>query len=190
MKGYPPNCYMTTFTPHDQAMNSREHEDENVDQFLVYAAYGEVMHQFQILELTLWGFKASSIKPGTNLEQGIQKVGKWDGTTLGNLIRGLKSQPHWPTDINEELEGALQTRNYLAHHFLREYALVKPNKTATEEAAQQLANVSVRLAKLIETLEEHQSALAIPNTGELDEETRDEIEQLRPDQWFSEPKFD
>ena len=35
-------------------------------------------------------------------------------------VATLKSQKHWPNGIIESLEQAVETRKYLAHHFLRE----------------------------------------------------------------------
>jgi hypothetical protein len=37
-------------------MGQPEVPDERVDQFIVCGADGEIMHQFQVFELTLWGF--------------------------------------------------------------------------------------------------------------------------------------
>jgi hypothetical protein len=129
-------------------VSESEVPDERVDQFIVYGAYGEVMHQFQVFELTLWGFLTRGIKPGMSESQAFDKVTKWDGTTLGALVRGLKSQGHWPEGMVEPLEQAVETRNYLAHHFLREYFVVAPSEKVKKQATEQLANVSTRLEDL------------------------------------------
>ena len=74
-------------------MSETVSEDE-VDQFIVYGGYGEVMHQLQVLELALWGFLTRGIKPGTSLDQGMKKVEKWNATTIGSLLRaGLRRVP-------------------------------------------------------------------------------------------------
>ena len=52
-------------------MSKPEVSDERVDQFIVYGAYGEVMHQFQVFEMTLWGFLTRGIKPGMSESQTI-----------------------------------------------------------------------------------------------------------------------
>ena len=167
-------------------MSESEADDARVDQFIVYAAYGEVMHQFQTFEMTLWGFLTRSIKTGTSPDQAMPKVWKWDGTTLGSLVRGLKSQNHWPDGMIDSLEGAVQTRNYIAHHFLREYFVVTPSEKIKKRATEQLADVSARLEDLEEALEVHLRSLGVAGIDELDEETLAEIGKLRPTEWFGE----
>jgi hypothetical protein len=89
----------------------------------------------------------------------MDKVKKWDATTLGKLVRGMKNQPDWPPGVVEELLGAVETRNYLANHFLREYFVVRPSEEAREEAAETLGNVSSRLDDLQEALDQHLKAV-------------------------------
>jgi hypothetical protein len=168
-------------------MAQPEAPDERVDQFIVYGAYGEVMHQFQVFEMTLWGFLTRTIKDGTSLDQAMDKVWKWDGTTFGKLVRGLKSQDHWPDGLIDSLEEAVQTRNYLAHHFLRNYFMVKPSGKIKEQATNQLAEVSARLEDLQEALEGHLRSLGVAGIEELDAEKMAEIDKLRPTDWLGEP---
>jgi peptidoglycan hydrolase-like protein with peptidoglycan-binding domain len=52
------------------SMGQPEVPDGRVGQFIVYGAYGEIMHQFQVFELTLWGFLTRAIKGGTTLDPG------------------------------------------------------------------------------------------------------------------------
>ena len=70
--------------------------DDGVSEYLIYIGYGEVMRRFQTLELGLWGLLTRKIKPGTNLGQAMEMVARWDGTTFGQLMRGMKNQEHWP----------------------------------------------------------------------------------------------
>jgi hypothetical protein len=165
-------------------MSAETAGEEHVDQFIVYGGYGNVMHQLQGLELTLWGFLTTAIKPGTSLDQGMKKVEKWNGTTIGNLVRGLKNQSHWPAGLVEQLEMAVEIRNYLAHHFLREYFAVAPSQTARQEASQWLADVSTWLESVEEELEAHQRALGIAGLEDLDEYALAEIDKLRPTEWL------
>ena len=153
----------------------------------MYGAYGQVMHQFQVLELTLWGFLTRGIKPGMSHAQAMDKITKWDGTTLGQVVRGLKSQAHWPEGLIESLEQAVETRNYLAHHFLREYFVVAPSERAREQATDQLAHVSARLEDLEEALEDYLRSLGVADIDELDDEAWAEVEKLRPKDWLDEP---
>jgi hypothetical protein len=168
-------------------MPEQEHSDQRVDQFIVYGAYGEVMHQFQVFEMTLWQFLARGIKRGTTMAQAMDKITKWDATTAGKIVRGLKSQPHWPDGMIDSLEQAVQTRNYLAHHFLREYFLVTPSERIRDQTTEQLADVSAQLENLQNALEAHLHSLGVPEVNELDEETRAEIDKLRPAAWLGEP---
>ena len=144
------------------------------------------MHQFQVFEMTLWGFLTRGIKPGMSESQAFDRVTKWDGTTLGQLVRGLKTQGHWPEGMIESLEQAVETRNYLAHHFLREYFVVTPSERVRQQARKQLARVSARLEDLEEALEAHLRSLGVHDIEELDEEARDEIDKLRPTEWLDE----
>jgi len=167
-------------------MPESEIPDERVDQFIVYGAYGEVMHQFQVFEMTLWGFLTRGIKQGMSDSQALDRITKWDGTTLGQLVRGLKTQGHWPEGMIESLEQAVETRNYLAHHFLREYFVVAPSERVKEQATEQLARVSARLEDLEVALEAHLRSLGVPGVEELDKEARAEIDKLRPKEWLDE----
>lgn len=144
------------------------------------------MHQFQVFEMTLWGSLTKGIKPGMSESQAFDKITKWDGTTLGQLVRGLKTQGHWPEGMVESLEQAVEARNYLAHHFLREYFVVTPSERIRQQATEQLAHVSVRLEDLKEALEAHLRSLGVPSIEELDEEARTEIDKLRPKEWLGE----
>jgi hypothetical protein len=87
----------------------------------------------------------------------------------------------------DSLEEAAQTRNYLAHHFLRNYFLVAPSEKNKEQATKQLAEVSARLEDLQEALEAHLRFLGVPDLDELDEETMAEIDKLRPTEWLGKP---
>lgn len=174
-------------SPSISSVSEPEPPDEQVDQFIVYGAYGQVMHQFQVLELTLWGFLTKGIKRGMSHVQAMDKITKWDGTTLGQVVRGLKSQKHWPNGIIESLEQAVETRNYLAHHFLREYFVIAPSERVKKQATEQLAHVSARLEDLEEALKAHLRSLGVAGIEELDDEARAEIEKLRPKDWLDEP---
>jgi hypothetical protein len=132
------------------------------------------------------GFLTRGIKPGMSESQAFDRITKWDGTTLGQLVRGLKSQSHWPEDMIESLEQAVEARNCLAHHFFREYFVVAPSERVRQQATEQLAHVSARLEDLREALEAHLRSLGVPGIEELDEEARTEIDNLRPKDWLGE----
>jgi hypothetical protein len=83
---------------------------------------------------------------------------------------------------------AIDLRNYLAHHYRREYFAVKPSEQNREPAAQELAAISVFLEELINELDAHVASLGVPvGDSEFDEETRVEIDQLQPTEWLGIP---
>lgn len=115
-------------------------DTEDTGEYLIYIGYGAVMRQLQVLELSLWGLLCRKIKPGTSSDQAMDMVAKWDSTTLGQLMRGMKNQQHWPDELPDKLLEAVMIRNYLAHHFLREYFMAAPSRSNVDNAANQLAN--------------------------------------------------
>jgi hypothetical protein len=164
---------------------SADEADTRVDHFIVYGAYGEVMHRFQVFELTLWQLLARGIKPGMNSDQAMDKVEKWDATTFGGIVRGLKSQTHWPEGMTEALQFAVEARNYLAHHFLREHFLIAPSEQTRDQAVRQLAKILDQLDRLERDLEDHLGSLGVTSIEELDDEVKAEIDKLRPTVWLS-----
>ena len=157
--------------------------DARVDQFVVYAGYGEVMHRLQALELSLWLIQCRNIKAKSTSEQVMAKVEKWNETTFGNLMRGMRNQTHWPPSLVDKLTRAVQIRNYLAHHYLREYFAARPSEQNLERAAQELAEISVFLENLVSEVDTHAAALGVALGP--DKETMAGIEQLRPTEWLS-----
>lgn len=101
------------------------------------------------------GLQTRSIKPATTMEQAMAKVGKWNGTTFGEFMRGMKNQPHWPKDLLDKLLHAVDVRNYMAHHFLREYFIAQRTEANRESAAQELANLANWLDELSGELDAH-----------------------------------
>lgn len=158
--------------------------EQEVDQFIIFGGYGEVMYRFQTLEMGLWGLQTKSIKPHTHPDQAMAKVEKWNGTTFGEFMRGMKNQPHWPKDLLDKLLHAVDVRNYLAHHFLREHFVAERTEANRESAAQQLANLAHRLDELSDELDAHLLAQGIASIDDLDEETAAEVDAMRPKDWF------
>jgi hypothetical protein len=65
-------------------------------------------------------------KPDTTLDQRFRKMDGWYGTTLGRLYGSVKAQGHLPQSLADELDELVEVRNYLAHHFLIEWACAVP----------------------------------------------------------------
>ena len=164
-------------------MDADQEDPEGFQRYVIFGMYGELMLKFQLLEMTLWSFLSRSIKENTTLDQAMLKVEKWDRTTLGSIFRGLKNQDHWPADLVEELSGAVETRNYFAHHFLREFFLAAPLPENFHRGAEKLTEITDRLDALDEALEAHLRTLGVPTAGDLDEETQAIIDALRPTKW-------
>lgn len=58
--------------------------------------------------------------------------------TLGNLIRDAATDLKIPEDIREELEKALLLRNWVTHHFFREFGAVGHSHELRKEATKRL----------------------------------------------------
>jgi hypothetical protein len=148
------------------------------------------MLDFQSLELDLWQFLMVRIKPNALLKTWTRKMQGWNAQTLGSIYGSIKAQGHLPQSIADELDGAVEFRNYLAHRFLIEWAIVVPSVEVRDAALDVLGKVSDRLAALTAALTAHLRAQGWdPETelDSLDEETLREIEALRPTRWPGEP---
>ena len=58
--------------------------------------------------------------------------------TLGKLVRDAAKELHLTAELTTELEDALQKRNWVTHHFFREYGSVGLSKPLLYEATQRL----------------------------------------------------
>ena len=87
-----------------------------------------------------------------------------------------RSQDHWPDGLVDKLLEAVDVRNYLAHHYLREYFVVVPAAANRDRAAQELADLSVWVEDLIGELDEHVRLLGIDVGEELDEQLAREVD--------------
>jgi hypothetical protein len=96
----------------------------------------------------------------------------------------MKTQPHWPEGLVDKLLEAVDIRNYLAHHFLREYFMATPTQENLEDASSQLAELSVWLEELDAELDAHLESLGIETPSSFDAETKALADSLRPEKWF------
>src|SRR5437899_1327954 len=55
----------------------------------------------------------------------MEMVANWDSTTFGQLMRGMKNQPHWPEELAWKLLEAVKAQPP-CHRFLREYFMAAP----------------------------------------------------------------
>lgn len=150
---------------------------------VVYVGYGEVMHKLQVLELALWQFATRRFKRATTGEQMLQKVEAWDKTELGRMWRPLSEQDHWPTSLVDMIDDLVESRNFLAHRFLVLHFLRQQSHEHIDESAEYLIDLSVRLDATLVLIEEHARNLGIAGVDDLDEETLQKLEALRPTSW-------
>ncbi len=141
------------------------------------------MHQLQVMELSLWLILARNFKPGIQLHQATAKIAGWDANTFGGLFGNMKNQPHWPEGLGGKLEQAIEIRNWLAHHFLREYFVVRPSEENRDRAVNRLSETSDWLDDLQEELDRHTADLGIPSDEDLEPELRAEMDATRPADW-------
>jgi hypothetical protein len=151
-----------------------EVDDTAVARYVAMNAYGEVMLRFQLLEMSYWRVLAARKPPGMSLGQHIAKLTEWDRQTGERLIKALGL----PDDLRDEAMTAVNTRNMLAHRFLRERAVFLGDPLASNDAARVLAEVKVKIDEFEERLSAYMRELGIE---ELDEA---EIEVLS---WRSRP---
>ncbi|MBV9652226.1 MAG: hypothetical protein JO296_19095 [Pseudonocardiales bacterium] len=150
-----------------------EVDDTAVARFVAMGAYGEVMLRFQLLEMSYWSILAARKPPGMSLHQHIAKLTEWDRQTGERLIkaRGL------PDDLRDGAMTAVNTRNLLAHRFLRERAVFFSDPLASHEAAKVLVKVEVKVDEFEERLNAYMRELGIE---ELDESTIEALELAVP----------
>ena len=61
--------------------------------------------------------------------------------TLGKLVRDATKELHLTAELTIELEDALQKRNWVTHHFFREYGAVGLSSSLLYEATQRLEEI-------------------------------------------------
>lgn len=146
-----------------------EADDTAVARYVAMNAYGEVMLRFQLLEMSYWSILAARKPPGMSLDQHIAKLTEWDRQTGERLIKALGL----PDNLRDEAMTAVNTRNMLAHRFLRERAVFFGDPLASNDAARVLAEVEVKIDEFEERLSAYMRELGIEELNEA------EIEALR-----------
>jgi hypothetical protein len=157
--------------------------DNDVGEAVIYIGYGDLMRKLQLMEWNLWEIQARRMKPKIRAEDAFAKLEKLDATTFGSLVRGMQTQDHWPAGIVDELLAAVDLRNHLAHHFLREFFLAEQSEENYTRGADQLAEWSLRVDDLDERLDAHIQTMSDVTWDELDEDLKAEIEAMRPTTW-------
>lgn len=150
---------------------------------LIYIGYADVMRSLQLMELHLWSILALKVKTKSTEAQIFSTVEKWDGTTFGALVRGMQTQGHWPPGMTEDLAQVVELRNYLAHHFLREFFLAAPSPENFRQGSEQLLAWSREVDALDERLRIHAELLGVPAIENLDKTVLMEIDAARPRTW-------
>ena len=107
------------------------------------------------------------------MDQHIVKLTEWDRQT-GERLKALDL----PDDLHDEAMTAVNTRNLLAHGFLRERAVFFGDPLASEDAARVLAEVEVKIDDFEERLNAYMRGLGIE---ELDEAAIEALGLESPD---------
>ena len=102
-----------------------------------------------------------ALAPRTSETQATTKVEKWNDTTFGQLMRGMRNQDHWPDGLVDELLEAMHVGHYLAHHFLREFYVVEPSDANEDRAVDWLFGKSTWIDGLQDALDQHTKTLGI-----------------------------
>ncbi|MHB2021417.1 MAG: hypothetical protein ACYCW6_31170, partial [Candidatus Xenobia bacterium] len=147
---------MTEPTEEEPTVFEEELTDEEIatNRSAVFAAYGSVMLDFQMLDLDLWALLAQipdfpEVRKAAadNLDTFMEWIEK---KPTGPLTRPLKGT--MDLELFEELTGAVRCRNHLAHEFLRLFAIHPANEANRDAAVAELAGYQARLALLTEQL--------------------------------------
>ena len=158
-----------------------ESDDTDVSRFTVFYGYGEVMLRFQVLEMSYWQILATRLKRGMTLDQGMQKVEGWERQTGERLIKVLGL----PDELRDEAFTAVNTRNYLAHSFLRDRAPFLAVAGAAEAAAEELTKVSARLDEFEGRLETYMRDVGVPELSEKELKQLGLDVALDPAEWLA-----
>lgn len=149
----------------------------------ILASYGQLMLQLQVTEMNFWILRAAKLKKGMSDAQVLEAMKKWDRTTFGDLVRGLKSQGHFEEDTRWKLGQLLELRNHVAHNFLREFFVVKGSPVHYREG---LSTIE-RWQALVQDLDEDLTAYIDEEFGEgwnkLSDAEWAEIAKLQPTSW-------
>jgi hypothetical protein len=157
--------------------------DDELDEGIIYIGYGDLMRKLQLMELHLWQIQALRMNPKMQAKHAFEKVEKLDGTAFGSLVRGMKTQDHWPEGMVDDLLQAVALRNYLAHNFLREFFLAEPSQDNYARGAQRLVDWHEKVDALDAALETHIATMSDATWDDLDDDLKAEIEAMRPKIW-------
>lgn len=141
------------------------------------------MLQLQLLEMNFWAMRAANLKKGMSQPQVLEAMKKWDKTTFGDLVRGLKSQGHFDEDLRWKLDQLVELRNHIAHNFLREFFAAERGAANYKRG---LAAID-RWQELVQDLDEELSRYLDEMFGEGWDELSDaeatEVANLQPKRW-------
>ena len=156
--------------------------ESDVDRSLVYVAYGELMHRIQVFDLTVVQLISWLGEPGASFTEKVDEIEELISKTLGRLIHKAKERHEFPDALVDDLDEMLSRRNYVAHHFRREYFMVVTSERVREQALVWLAETAARLESLEAALEDQLHRLGAPDISDLDP-TLAKIDEMRPSDW-------
>ncbi len=162
----------------------------NEQEFRRFAvALGMASFQAQSLEHSLVSlFAATSISGHEAWEPRIRTLMDTRyNQTLGKLIRDAAKELHLTADLTIELEDALQKRNWVTHHFFREYGAIALSPSLLFEATQRLEAIWPMFATTANNI--HQLVIGqLVKSGRSEEQVKAGIEHAL-DRYLSEKGY-
>ena len=103
----------------------------------VFYAYGEVMWQLQLLEMTYWTILSlKKIPESDDFDQAWERTEGWMKGTLGKLIH----LADLPEALDRDSKVVRDMRNNLAHEFLRERVMLLDDDDLYDKALEDLSS--------------------------------------------------
>lgn len=141
------------------------------------------MLQLQLLEMNFWVMRTANLKKGMSEAQVLQAIKKWDHTTFGDLVRGLKSQGHFDEDLRWKLDQLIQLRNHVAHNFLREFFVTERTLANFRRGLDSLHRWQRLVEELNHDLEGYVDEMFGKGWDQLSDAEEARIAELQPKRW-------
>ncbi len=116
----------------------------------IYAKYGLAMYFAQCIETSIVNLMvALKLKDRYKINRSEIDIffQKKYQKTLGNLLKSLKTVMKLPKNLENNLIELLDLRNYLAHHYFRDKAIIFDDKEKRKNMLLELKNFILKLKK-------------------------------------------
>jgi hypothetical protein len=149
----------------------------------ILAAYGQLMLQLQLLEMNFWVMRTANLTRGMSEAQVLEAIKKWDHTTFGDLVRGLKGQGHFDEDLRWKLDQLVELRNHVAHNFLREFFVAEHRPANYRRGLESIHRWQLLVEELNHDLERYVDGAFGDGWDQLSDAEAAEIANLQPKRW-------